>query len=345
MKRLLLFLLIASCSLGALTPAEQQEVNFIAAIASGNIPGITSFLNKGMSANHQFTLVGHRGYTPLSIALMEKIPVFEFRNNIPQLKSLMAPPANQFQVIQLLMSRGANKAELNLLAQDAIAKGDATKALNLINAGASDKKLLDTLNPKLAKETSVAKKIIWEQIRKKLGGPAATLPVRPAAPAPVAPAPGVAPAAVPKPVPIAAFSAEQKERALYNALDKSDLAAVKAAIASGASSKEFSNLPEFKNVPFADRQPIVWVRSNPQRWAIIDYLLSTGIDRSALNGMLVAEVNEGDIDALKNLISRGAKDPEGKALAKLKEKEEEFLSQPQKLIKYSEIKKLLQSIK
>lgn len=330
MKRLLLLLILVSSYLCALTPAEQQEVDFISAITSGNIAAITAQLDKGKSANHQFALMGYRGYTPLTIALMEKVPVLEypkdkFGNVTVQLRGQKPNAANQFQVIQLLVARGANKAELNLLAQDAIAKSDATKALNLVNAGASDKKLLDTLNPQLAKETSAAKKIIWEQIRKKLGAavtvPATTLPVT------------------------VVSTAEQKERALFNALEKNDLAAVKAAIVAGASSKEFSHLPEFKNVPFADRQPIVWVRSSPNRWAIIDYLLSTGVDRAALNGMLVAEVNEGDSDALKNLISRGAKDTDGKALAKLKEKEQEFLSQPQQLVKFAEIRRLLQNIK
>lgn len=337
MKRLLLFILIASGSLCALTPAEQQEIDFITAITNGNIAAVTAQLDSGKSANHHFSLMGFRGYTPLSIALMEKVPVYEYRNNTIQLKSVKPNAGNQFQVVQLLLSRGANRAELNILAQNAIVNGESIKALNLVNAGASDKKILDALKVRLVQEQSESKKIIWEQIRSKLDDK--TLPV--SAPAIV---PVVAPVMTPTPL-STAISAEQKERALYNALVKNDLEAVKAAIAEGASAKEFKYLPEFKGVPFADRQPIVWVRSNLNRWAIIDYLLSTGLSPSLLNGMLVAEVNEGDIDALRNLISRGAKDVDGNAWAKLIEKEEEFISQPQQLKKYSEIRKILQSIK
>lgn len=323
MKRLLLSLILVSGSVFALTPAEQQEVDFIAAITSGNIPAIRAQLDKGKSANHQFALMGYRGYTPLSIALMEKVPVYEYRKDTIQMKGQKPNAANQFQVIELLVSRGANKDELNILAKDAIAKGDTTKALNLVNAGASDKKLLEAVNAQDAKETSEAKKIVWQAIKKKLG----------------------APVVVREPVPTRAVSAEKKERDLYDALAKSDLAGVKAAIAAGASAKEFSHLPEFKNVPFADRQPIVWVRSNPSRWAIIDYLLSAGVNRTALNGMLIAEANEGDIDALKDLISRGAQDIDGKALAKAQEKEKEFSSDPQQLEKFTAIRNVLENMK
>lgn len=166
MKRLLFILLVSSSYLLALTP--QQETDFVKALASGNIDEIKAQLAKGATPNYQFTIPGYKGHTPISIVSMENIPLYELRNNMPQLKQHISNKIKRMEVLRFLISRGADRAILNMNAKAAIAAGDDIMALYWVDAGATGQDLIKGAQAQLAKETHAGKKIVWSAIITKL---------------------------------------------------------------------------------------------------------------------------------------------------------------------------------
>lgn len=224
MKRLLLALVLLAGYAYSLTP--QEETDFIAAITSGNLPGIQAQLNRGFSPTYQFTLMGFRGYTPLSLSLLKDVPRFEYRNNTVQLKGVTPNAANQEQVYQLLASRVADKKELEIF----------SKELEKLKAA--------------------------------------------------------------------------KEFDLYNALQRADLPAVKKAIVAGASLKAFEYLAGkhgFTPLQYA-------YGKDAQHKEIMGYLLSQGADSSVLDGSLLVEAVDGDVEMVHWLLAHGVRDKNNAAL-------------------------------
>lgn len=129
MKRLLLLLIIAG-SVNALTP--QEETDFIAAITGGNLDQIRAKLDKGFAPNYQFTLMGFRGYTPLTLSLMKDVPNYEYRNNTVQLKGTKPNAANHIAVYELLASK-SKPEDVRALAQE-LQNTKERKELELYNA-------------------------------------------------------------------------------------------------------------------------------------------------------------------------------------------------------------------
>ncbi|CAN5151542.1 hypothetical protein BH09DEP1_BH09DEP1_4150 [soil metagenome] len=326
MKRLILLTLMSASSALAMTTANQKgkvEADFIAAITSGNIPAITAQLDKGMSPNLPFNLMGYRGYTPLSIALMKQVPAIEYRNNTVQMKGIRPNAANQYEVIKLLVTRGADQKALQDLLQFEIGQGNSQQALNIVNTGIADKdgRLLAAIKAQEAKESSVAKKIEWAAIRAKLektpgAQPATTLPV------------------------VVAQTEVQKELDLYRALLNADITAVKRAINAGASVKAFSSSPDKRGF-----FPLQYAYGKDARHKeVMELLLAQGADPVVLNRSILAEALEGDAAMVLWLLKHGAKDTDNVALDEITKLAGET-SNAQKKANYLEIKTIIENFK
>src|SRR5437868_3398628 len=146
MKRLLLIVIVCAnlASAMATSPRTQLELDFINAIAAGDIPKVRNFLNSGFRVNEPFTVTGFRGHTPLTVALMDKIPQYEIRNNTLQLKALKNSSPNRYKIAESLIAQNADKAQLNALLAEAVAQKNAVKALWLVknSTASADKNLL-----------------------------------------------------------------------------------------------------------------------------------------------------------------------------------------------------------
>lgn len=217
MKRLLFILLfISASSLLALTP--QQENDFINAITNGKISEIAAQLDKGASVNYAFTVPGFRGHTPVSIAAMETIPVYEIRNNVPQLVKQKPNTINRMEIVRYLVSRGADRTILNMNAKAAIDSGNDIMALFWVDAGATGQDLINAAKAKLEKETQVAKKIVWPNVIAKLEKNTQ--------------APAVAPVPSKQPVPVSVAAQKEKtvKEQLFDAINSGDKKAITKAI-------------------------------------------------------------------------------------------------------------------
>ena len=322
MKRLLILsLLCANMATAMVTDTRtKNELDFINAITKGDLVAVRNYLNAGFRVNEPFTITGFRGHTPLTVALMDKIPQFEVRNNTLQLKGMKDNSANKYVIAESLIAQGASKEQLNALLAEAVAQKNAQKALWLVKNSklAVDSQLLSTIR-RLANTESVANKILWTEVADRLEKPATQLPVAPV------------------------VSEEKKEEELFNALQKRDLAAVKKAIAMGASPKEFKHLTWMKDLTLQERQPFGWVPLDSKGYEILDYLLSVGADKQALNDLLLLAVNDGNKAEVEWILARKGNNP--KALPLAQAKENEFKSKPQELAKYKAIRELLEKQK
>lgn len=322
MKRLLLLLILgATIATGMVTsPRAQLELDFINAIAAGDIPKVRNFLNTGFPVNEPFTVIGFRGHTPLTVALMDKIPLYEVRNNTLQLKSMRDNSAHKYKIAESLIAQKADKAQLNALLAEAVMQKNPIKALWLVknSSATADNNLLATIRS-LAANSSVADKIIWTEIQNRFEKPATQLPV------------------------VVVTTEEQKELNLFDALQKRDLEAVKKAIAAGASPKEFKHIAWMKDLEERDRQPFAWVPLDQNGYKILDYLLSVGVDKKVLNYLLFLDVHEANKAGLEWVLARISKvEPSIIAHATQMEKDEKDIA---KKARYTEIKKLLEAKK
>lgn len=226
MKRLLLLFIISAGFACALTPQEETEL--IAAITSGNLDHIRVKLDKGLSPHYAFTLMGFRGYTPLTLSLMKEVPNYEYRNNTIQLKGIKPNAANQIAVYELLASKS---------------KPEQVRAL--------------------AEELQKAK--------------------------------------------------ERKELDLYNAIAAVDLAAVKKAVETGSQLQKFNYLKG--KIGFT---PLQYAYGKDEKHKqIMEYLISRGADASVLDGSILAEAVDADVEMVRWLLAHGARDRNGAALAEL----------------------------
>lgn len=322
MKRLLIVLLFsASIASAMVADRSKQELNFIHAIANGDIVAVRNFLNAGFKVNEPFTVQGFRGHTPLTVALMDKIPHYVVRNNTLQLTGLKDNSANKYKIAESLIAQKADKAQLNALLADAVATKNAFKTLWLLknSTATGDKKILETIKS-LAHTASPTDKILWTQAQTQLEKTTAPqLPVIPV------------------------VSDEQKELNLFEAIQKKDLNAVRQAIAAGASPKEFKYIAWMKELEPKDRQPFVWVPMDQEGYKIMDYLLSAGADKGVLNYLLFLDVHEANNQGVEWVLARISKvEPAIIAHVIQMEKEEKDAA---KKARYQEIRKLLETKK
>lgn len=226
MKRLLLLLIISVASACGLSPQEETDV--IAAITSGNLDLIRAKLDRGLSPAHEFSLLGFRGYTPLTLSLMKEVPLYEYRNNTVQLKGTKPNAANHIAVYELLASKS---------------KPEQVRAL--------------------AEELQKAK--------------------------------------------------ERKELDLYNAIAAVDLAAVKKAVETGSRLHHFTYLKGKIGL-----SPLQYAYGKDEKHKqIMEYLISRGADVSVLDGSILAEAVDADVEMVRWLLAHGARDRNGAALAEL----------------------------
>lgn len=324
MKRLLLVLILCANLASAMVtnPRTAQELKFITAIANGDIAQVRNFLNMGFNVNQPFTITGFRGHTPLTVALMDKIPQYVVRNNTLQLTGLKDNTSgSKYKIAESLIAQKADKVQLNALLADAVANKNSIKTLWLVknSTATADKDLLEKIKS-LAASSSVADKIVWTEVVNRFEkAPATKLPVT------------------------VITSDEQKELNLFDALQKKDLEAVKRAIAAGASPKEFKHIAWMKELNAKDRQPFMWVPFDQGGYKIMDYLLSAGADKSVLNDLLFIEVHEANKQGVEWVLARITKvDPS--LIAHVAQMEKEELDAAKKA-RYAEIKKLLEAKK
>lgn len=251
MKRLLFLLIVLVVSANALT--QQEETDFITTITSGNLADIRAKLDKGFSPNYQFTLMGFRGHTPLTIALMKDIPNYEYRNNAIQLKGMKPNAVNHIAVYELLASR-AKPEEVQKLATEL---------------------------PKLK---------------------------------------------------------ESKELDLFNAIQRVDLTAVKKAVERGARLAPFAYLRG--KVGFTPLQYAYG--KDAKHKEIMEYLLSQGADASVLDGAILAEAVDGDIEMVRWLLAYGAKDKNNAALNEVTALAQEAKDDAKKVV-YEQIKEVIRN--
>lgn len=163
---------------------DAKQLEFINAIADGNIEKVTKFINEpGFNANMIFTITGFRGYTPLSVVMMDKIPVYKIQNNTLQLTGTKdTNPKYKNEILQMLVPKGLDVTQVLGSLQQAIEAKDDIKAFWLLRLSKSildrtsqmnkgwisqiDKSVAQT--KQLSETESVAKKIVWAQINKEL---------------------------------------------------------------------------------------------------------------------------------------------------------------------------------
>lgn len=299
----------------------KKELAIIDAIAKGDVMAVRKELDAGLNVSKPFTIIGFRGHTPLSVALMDKIPVYVVRNNTLQLAQLKDNSLNKYKIAESLIAQGADAAQLNAAFAGAVANKNAVKALWLAKHSKvkPNSKVIETIQ-KLAASESPANKILWNEIYNRIEKPVTQLPVT------------------------VVTSEEQKELDLFNALQKRDLEAVKRAITAGASPKEFKHISWLKDLSAKDRRPFGWVVLDDKGYKILDYLLTTGIDKhEVFTDLLFIAVHEGNKPEVEWVLARIDKvEPRIIAHAAQRENEEK---EPTKKAVYSQIKKLLEAKK
>ena len=168
MKRLLILsLLCASIASAMVTDTRtKNELDFINAITKGDLIAVRNYLNSGFRVNEPFTITGYRGHTPLTIALMDKVPLLEVRNNTLQLKGVKDNSANKYAIAEFFIAQGAKTEHL---LSDAVAQKNAQKALFLVknSKAVADPSLLAKVKG-LANTESVSNKVIWEEVANHL---------------------------------------------------------------------------------------------------------------------------------------------------------------------------------
>lgn len=299
----------------------KKELAIIDAIARGDVMAVRKELDAGLNVNKPFTITGFRGHTPLSVALMDKIPVYVVRNNTLQLVQVKDNSPNKYKIAESLIAQGADNKQLNELFAGAVANKNAVKALWIAKHSKlrPDNNVIETIK-RLTESASPADKILWAEVHNRLQKPTEQLPVR------------------------VVTSEEQKELDLFNALQKRDLEAVKRAIAAGASPKEFKHISWLKDLSAKDRRPFGWVALDEKGYKILEYLLTTGIDKhEELTDLLFIAVHEGNKPEVEWVLAR-IDTVEPRIIAHAIERADEE-KEPAKKAVYDQIKKLLETKK
>lgn len=144
------------------SPLQQQELQFINAIAEGNVPEVTKFINApGFDPNKPFTLSGFSGQTPLSVALRDKVPVYKIQNNTLQLVEIKDTTNSKYKILELLSAKGLDLKQLLGSLSEAVAVADAVKTRWLI----TNSKSLFAKNPQLDNQWASAMGTITAQAK------------------------------------------------------------------------------------------------------------------------------------------------------------------------------------
>ncbi|GMU19412.1 MAG: hypothetical protein AMXMBFR12_06040 [Candidatus Babeliales bacterium] len=174
LKKLLgLALILNAYSIYAMTPSDPQgkeELDFITAIAQGDMATISMQLAKGKDLNKPFRLQGFENTTPLQLVLRDHIATFDYKSGKPQLKSVMPSSSNKYAIANLFLMRGANKADLENLLQLAVASGNPKTALWILHKGVIDKtgNLLQRAQEFEKNERKAEVKAEWTQVVRRL---------------------------------------------------------------------------------------------------------------------------------------------------------------------------------
>lgn len=166
-------LLLSINGIYSMTPSDPQgkeEADFIAAIAKGDIPTVGMQLAKGKDLNQPFRLQGFENTKPLQLVLRDSIPVFDYKSGKPQLKSVIPNSEKKYEIADLFLMRGANKADLDNLLQLAVASGNAKTALWLLHKGVIDRtgNLLRLAQDHEKNERKQEIKAEWTQVVRRL---------------------------------------------------------------------------------------------------------------------------------------------------------------------------------
>lgn len=173
-KLIALLLILNAFSLSAMTPSDPQgkrELDFINAVAKGDISTIGMQLAQGKDAKQVFRLQGFENTTPLQLALRDTIAVFDYKSGKPQLVSVVQNNgANKYAIADLLLLRGANKADLDNLLQIAVASGNVRTALWILDKGVLDRtgNLLKIAQDREKNEKLANVKAEWTQVVRRL---------------------------------------------------------------------------------------------------------------------------------------------------------------------------------
>lgn len=174
LKKLLgLVLILNAYSLYTMTPSDPQgkeEADLIAAIAKGDMGAIVVQLSKGRDIKQPFRLQGFENTTPLQLALRDNISEFDYKTGKPQLKSVIPNSAKKYEIADLFLMRGANKADLDNLLQLAVASGNSKTALWILSKGVVDKtgNLLKLAQNLEKAERKPEVKAEWTQVVRRL---------------------------------------------------------------------------------------------------------------------------------------------------------------------------------
>lgn len=165
------------------SPQQQQELQFINAIADGNLAEVSKFINApGFDPNKSFTIAGFNGHTPLSIAMRDNIPVYKIQNNTLQLVERKDTTNSKYKILELLISKGLDLKQLLGSLSEAVAAADAVKTRWLItnskpvfaknpqldNQWASAMGTIIAQAKQLSEKGSDANKFIWKGIHDDL---------------------------------------------------------------------------------------------------------------------------------------------------------------------------------
>lgn len=138
---------------------------------------------------------------------------------------------------------------------------------------------------------------------------------------------------------------QDAEDALIIGIEKNDLWKVEQAIKAGASVNEFKYSPMQTHETFSEKgdSPLKFAYDKKQ-YAMAEYLISRGADKSALNSSLFDPAQVGDIEGVRWLLNHGAQDIDDKALNKVKNLESDEFDKDLK-VKYGQIIRLLEQAK
>lgn len=138
------------------------------------------------------------------------------------------------------------------------------------------------------------------------------------------------------------FAMDREQRSLEDALlrgiERNNLLEVQGAVAAGAPVDEIKYLIGYKG-----ESPITLALIK-EEYNIADYLLSRGAPKSSLDQFLSGFASSGDVERVKWLLDRGAKDEDDKVLNEIKKYEADEPYKPLKA-QYGKIIELLERIK